>query len=97
MEQLEAKQVELRTHMEANKVEAESTIGQLKVALESDLKTTTSNLEVKIDRQKVIPEQGVTFPEPLFSTNILLGTAVGSVSTTFCHQVDIPKDERHYF
>ena len=54
--QLDEKQVELRTHMEANKVEADTSIAQLKVALESDLKRTSSNLEIKIEEQKVIPE-----------------------------------------
>jgi predicted RNase H-like nuclease (RuvC/YqgF family) len=53
--QLEEKQVELRQHLEANKVEAESSIEKLKVALESDLRRTSSNLEVKIDDQKVNP------------------------------------------
>ena len=52
--QLEEKQVELRKHMEANKVEAVSSVEQLKVALESDLRRTSSNLEVKISDQKVM-------------------------------------------
>lgn len=56
--QLEEKQVELRKHLEANKVEAETSIVQLKVALESDLRRTSSNLEVKIDDQKVMPHKG---------------------------------------
>jgi Skp family chaperone for outer membrane proteins len=53
--QLEEKQVDLRKHLEANKVEAETSIVQLKVALESDLRRTSSNLEVKIVDQKVMP------------------------------------------
>ena len=65
--QLEEKQVDLRKHLEANKVEAETSIVQLKVALESDLRRTSSNLEVKIDDQKVIPPGHLcTIPTPPF-------------------------------